>query len=178
MTKNKNFLRSSLGRIASGAAILLLMAGAQLIFGPASMAAMNAYLRIPGIDGEAADAAHARWIMISSVASGDLKAESALNIGSQSSGSGSGKVAPQAMDANSGMASGKRQHQPFVIVKEVDKASPKLMQAASSGQHFTEVDVDMDGSHYKLSDVTLSVRKAGGSTETVTLNYQQIEMTK
>ena len=178
MIKTRTFLHSSLGRVASGAAIIVLMIGAQLIFGPASKAAMNAYLRIPGIDGESTDAAHASWITISSVSSGDLKSESALNIASQSSGAGSGKVAMQPMDANSGMTTGRRMHQPFVIVKEVDKASPKLMQAASSGQHFPEVDVDMDGNHYKLSDVTLTVRKAGGDRpmETITFTYQQIEM--
>jgi type VI secretion system Hcp family effector len=189
MTKNKKLPRRAFGRIASGAAILLLTSSAPLLFlAPGSMAAVDAYLKIPGIDGGSKDAAHLSWITVSSITSGDLKSEaqmeSTMSIGSQSSGSGAGKVAMQTQaqphDAASGMSSGKRMHQPLVITKEIDKASPKLAEAVSSGQHFNEVDVDMGGSHYKLYDVMLAVRKAGGGgdrpMETVTFTYQKIEM--
>ena len=189
MAKNEKLTRRAFGPISSGAAILLLMGGAAIsIMGPASLAAVDAYLKIPGIDGESTDAAHRNWIVVSSVTSGDLKSEAAVEntqtIGSPSSGSGAGKVTMGSMkepvqprDAATGMASGKRMHQPFVIMKEVDKASPKLMEAASSGKHFTEVDVDMGGNHYQLYDVMLSVRKAGGQPmEALTFTYQKIEM--
>lgn len=40
-------------------------------------------------------------------------------------------------DAASGLASGKRQHQPIRIVKEIDKASPRLWQAMVTNENLT-----------------------------------------
>jgi type VI secretion system secreted protein Hcp len=40
-------------------------------------------------------------------------------------------------DASSGLATGKRQHKPLVITKEVDTASPKLLQAKATNEVFT-----------------------------------------
>ena len=42
-------------------------------------------------------------------------------------------------DVASGMATGKRQHKPFVITKEIDKASPLLYNALSSNEMLPEV---------------------------------------
>lgn len=42
-------------------------------------------------------------------------------------------------DAATGQASGKRQHEPIKIVKDVDTASPKLFKAATSGGHLKQV---------------------------------------
>lgn len=42
-------------------------------------------------------------------------------------------------DPQSGLASGKRIHGPLRIVKEFDKASPKLAQALCTGEHMKEV---------------------------------------
>lgn len=42
-------------------------------------------------------------------------------------------------DAATGMATGKRQHKPFVITKEIDKASPLLMAALATSENLEEV---------------------------------------
>ena len=42
-------------------------------------------------------------------------------------------------DPQSGLPSGKRIHGPLTIVKEYDKASPKLYQALCTGEHMSEV---------------------------------------
>jgi hypothetical protein len=62
---------------------------------------------------------------------GDGKAD--RNIGSQSSGSGAGVAINNShsnikspRDVATGQASGKRQHEPITIQKELDKSSPKL----------------------------------------------------
>jgi type VI protein secretion system component Hcp len=194
MTKNLKLRGNAFGRIGSGAAILLLTGSAPLFLSPSAMAAMDAYLQIPGMDGGSKDAAHMNWIS-SSVVTGDLNGEAAADreasnpsvsevtatkarIGSQSSGAGAGK-ATTSRDAMSGMATGKRMHKPFVVSKELDKASPLLSKACVSGQHLHEVDVDLGGSHYKLSDVVISSdTKSGGDhpMETITFTYQKIEM--
>lgn len=41
-------------------------------------------------------------------------------------------------DAASGMATGKRQHQPLIITKEIDKSSPLLMNALVNNENITE----------------------------------------
>jgi type VI secretion system secreted protein Hcp len=61
--------------------------------------------------------------------------------------------------AGSGLPTGKRQHKPFVITKELDKSSPVLMKACASGQHIPEVKI-------------VASRKSGGRPEpylTITL---------
>ena len=50
-------------------------------------------------------------------------------------------------DPHSGLPTGKRIHMPMTITKEIDKSSPKLMQALSSGEHLTEVVLDF----YRIS---------------------------
>ena len=42
-------------------------------------------------------------------------------------------------DAASGLPTGKRQHKPLTITKEVDKASPLLMQALVNNENLSEV---------------------------------------
>lgn len=198
---------SFFGPIVQLAAIVLLVGGTLPFFAPAAHGALDAYLRIPGIDGASKDSAHVRWIMISSVVAGDLNSEAQAdressspsvseltvrkaggspdktNAGSQSSGSGAGKVtAATPRDAASGMATGRRMHKPFTITKEIDVASPKLVQACASGQHMQEVDVDLGTARYKLEDVVISSdnksSSGGRPIETLTFTYQKIEMTQ
>jgi type VI protein secretion system component Hcp len=105
-------------------------------------------------------------------------------IGSQSSGAGAGKVTTAApRDMATGMASGKRMHKPFTITKEIDRASPLLMKACASGQHFPQVDVQLaSGEKYTLTDVMVASdqKSSGGEkpTETISFTYQKIEMTR
>jgi len=44
-------------------------------------------------------------------------------------------------DPQTGLSSGKRVHGPLKILKEFDKASPKLYQALCSGEHFSDVTI-------------------------------------
>jgi type VI secretion system secreted protein Hcp len=86
-------------------------------------------------------------------------------------------------DAASGLASGKRQHQPITIRREVDSASPKLAQMCASGKHFATVDiayVNARGEITKqihLEDAMIgAVRKAGGNQEELEFTFQKIEL--
>ncbi|HTM43745.1 MAG TPA: type VI secretion system tube protein TssD [Polyangiaceae bacterium] len=45
-------------------------------------------------------------------------------------------------DAATGMATGKRQHKPFVITKLLDRSSPLLHQAQMTNENLKEVDLD------------------------------------
>ena len=183
------------GGVGRVAVVVLLIGGMLPFMAPATHAALDAYLRIPGIEGTSKDAAHKNWVTASSVVSENLngdaqadreelavrKAGGSNDKAAIGSGSGSGKVAAAAAprDVSSGQTSGKRVHQPFTITKEVDAASPKLFQACASGQHISEVDVDLGSAHYKLTDVVISSdTKSGGARpmETLTFNYTKIEM--
>lgn len=192
----KSALRISL--VLAGLAVLIMCATSVRV-----MAAVDAYLKIEGIDGSSKDPGHANWIGVTRVAAGDLNGDAAadreasapsvseVTAHAATSGAGAGKVtetksasgtsataAPR--DMATGMASGKRMHKPFVIVKEMDAASPKLMQACASGKHFPSVVVDMGGKQYTLYDVVIASdqKMAGGErpTESITLTYQKIEM--
>lgn len=166
-------------------------------------AAYDAYLKIEGLDGGSKDPGHMGWIGITRVASGDLNGDAmadreasvpsvseltvrkAGGTNAAAKPSKPGTTANQASqaprDVASGQASGKRMHKPFVIVKEIDVASPKLYEACSTGKHFLSATVEMGGKQYKLYDVVIaSVQKSGGGErpmETISLNFTKIEMT-
>ena len=211
MSRNHNRGQVSLSRVAVCAVIFVMVLGVTSFVAQQSWAADTVYVRIVGgkapMDGASKDPAHLGWIAATSVAVGDLngdgtadressapsvseatvsKSSPKANIGSQSSGAGAGKVST-AREASSGMATGKRMHKPFVITKEMDKASPLLKEAFTSGQHFAEVDVDVAASgktmHYKLTDVFISAvsvasMSSGGDRpmESISFTYQKIEM--
>jgi len=89
-------------------------------------------------------------------------------------------------DTASGMPTGRRTHSTITIVKEIDRASPKLFQAQSTNETLTEVVITFSGGaagaktaqKIVLTNATiLSVRKAGGN-EQITLDYQTIEVTR
>lgn len=192
MSNNRERGRASLGRAGMWAGVFVMAIGVASFVAEQAFAT-PIYLQVIGISGkivgESKEPAHMNWIAVSSVSSGDLAEEAKADaaIGSQSSGAGAGKAKADAAatrDAGSGMTTGRRAHKPFVIVREVDKASPLLMKACASGEHLKEVDIDdvSNGKtvHYVLSDVVISsVNKAGGGdrpTESVTFNYTKIEM--
>jgi len=191
MTKNQKLVGSMLNRIVPLSAIALLIAGAPLFMTLSAPAAVDAFIRIVGVEGESKEPAHMNWITVSSVVANNLKDDAQADreasgagagkvaIGSSTSGAGAGKVKPA--DLATGQASGRRMHQPFTIVKEIDKASPLLVQACASGKHFSEVDVDLASGHYKLTDVLISSdTKSSGDrpVETISFTYQKIEMTQ
>ncbi|MCI0497505.1 MAG: type VI secretion system tube protein Hcp [Thermoplasmata archaeon] len=109
------------------------------VFVEPEIKALNAYLWIKGIDGEATDEGHKDWIDVLSLEWG---------------------IATQPRDAASGLPTGKRQHKSMTITKELDKSSPKLAEALSSGSPLT---------------VSLEVYRAGDDGAMV--HYLTINMT-
>lgn len=107
--------------------------------------ASDYYLKIKGIDGEAADR---------SIALTGFAWDSRADVGRFAE-----YTAPR--ESASGMASGRRMHKPMTIVKEIDKASPKLMQACTNGAHIGDVEVwSREGGQatlrYTLQDAIIS----------------------
>lgn len=176
------------------------------LFSAGAKAQQAGYLRIvPSrgamLDGGSKDPGHLNWISIGSVVGGnladqaqadresstpsvsELSARAAQNKAAPRSASAAGRSVVTPQSAASGAALGKRMHQPFVITKEMDSASPKLYQALVKGERFKEVDVDLvsTGGHFKLYDVLItSDRKSGGQKpmETISFEYMRIERTK
>lgn len=126
------------------------------------------FLKLSGIKGEATAKDHKDDIEITSFAIG------ATNTGSQSSGLSTGKVS-----FNS-----------FTITKKVDKASPALFAAVTSGKHITTGEVDfskkisgkpLDYLSFKFTDLLVSSVKLGGQgnapTEQVTVSFKKLTET-
>lgn len=134
------------------------------------------YLKMGDIKGESTDSQHKDWILIESMSSPIFHAT-------------------QSTDQASGMASGKRQHKPFTITKELDKASPMLQEAATTGKVFETVIIDYTEADergaratylkYELKNVMITSYSVSGGTaggddrpmETFSLNYEEIKMT-
>jgi type VI secretion system Hcp family effector len=84
------------------------------------------------------------------------------------------------------VATGKRQHSPITITKEVDSASPKFAQALVTNETLKLVQIVFQGTGAGAGKVAqkidltnarvTGIRKAGG-TETITLDYESIEVT-
>lgn len=194
-------------RIAPGHAVLFAVGLPLLVgsFSPVVRAQNAGFLRIvsengTSIRGESKDPAHLNWIPIASVAAGSNNGGQADRESSspsvselaprqvQKSQAAAHRVSPVVHptgtpgDSSSGVATGQRRHEPFVVTKEMDRASPKLYEACASGQHFKEVDVDLvSGGHYKLFDVLVaSDHKSGGAKpiETIEFSYGKIEWAK
>jgi type VI secretion system secreted protein Hcp len=144
--------------------------------------AVEHYLQIDGIPGESLDDKHKDWIEVLAVGH-----EIVQPVSTTKSGVG-------------GASTGRTQHGDFVITKFVDKASPKLNEAASNGKHLSKVKLEMcraGGSQVKFYEVTLqqvmiskvalshssaSTTTSNGTnpgfpTEEVHLNYGTIEWT-
>lgn len=127
-------------------------------------AQVDYFLKLGDIKGEASDASHSGWIEIQSFSWGV----------SQTTTTGSA-------------SQGRRSRPDDVVVKKIlDKASPLLMKAIATGQHFPEVVLAVPqpgGSDYftiKLSDVMVSGYSVSGGgdrpTESLSLNFTKIEM--
>ena len=142
----------------------LLAAGLVLAATPA-LAAIDAYLRIPGVEGES-------------------KAEQgAIEVSSFSWGVGRGIGSP------TGRASDRESSAPSVseinIVKEVDKASPLLSRCADTGCHYPTVMLSVRKAggqpvEYVLSNVMVSSvhMSSGGDrpTESITLSFTKMQV--
>ncbi len=86
-------------------------------------------------------------------------------------------------DAASGLPTGKRQHKPFTIVKEIDKATPLLMQALTRNETLTQVVIAVDRPasagylEYKLTNASISSWNTSSSAHTDTQELEQISFT-
>jgi type VI secretion system secreted protein Hcp len=137
----------------------------------ASEAEAAIYVWVHGIQGEATDKDHRNWIDAKSV-NHQMKNSGTMHVGG---GGGAGKV----------------DYGDFVVLKEIDKATPKLNLLCANGKHIPEVIIEMTASYtdagrvtylqYKLERVQVSsvdTSFSGGSqdpgTETVTLNFGKI----
>jgi type VI secretion system secreted protein Hcp len=85
-------------------------------------------------------------------------------------------------DPASGLPTGKRQHKPFVITKEIDKSTPLIMEALVSNENLTQVLIGMvrNGNQVmtiKLTNASISDRVQKGDSETISFTYQKITWT-
>jgi type VI secretion system secreted protein Hcp len=134
------------------------------------MAAVDYFLKIDGIDGEAQDSKHKNEIDIESWSFG------ATNSGTMSSAGGGG--------------AGKVKFDDFHFVMKVNKSSPKLMLACASGEHIKKAVLtcrkagkdQQEFLKYTFSDCIVSSFQQGGSsegqiipTDQITLNFAKIE---
>jgi type VI secretion system secreted protein Hcp len=128
------------------------------------------YLKIDGIPGEATDADHKDWIEIHSFNHSITQTASAT-----SSSAGGGTTS-------------RTNHADFVVTHLVDKASPKLYEAASSGKHINNVSIELfraaGDKRVKYMEITLGqvvISNVAPSSngdfpaESVSLNYGTIK---
>ncbi len=139
-----------------------------------SWGAFDAFLKIDGIEGESTDDKHTNWIEVLSFSSGGLR----------QSASGSASTA-------GGATSQRAEFSDFMIVKALDKSSPKLSQACAKGTHIKEVILEICRAggdkvkwmEYKLGNCIVSSVKSEGYSggnetlplEVVTFNYGSIQ---
>lgn len=127
-------------------------------------AATDYFLKIEGVDGESKDAEHKDWVDIVSWSWGGPGSRATRNA---PTGNGPGTL---------------------TIVKTVDKASPKLSEACTSGRSLGRIVVESrraDGTltEYTLEDTTVRSCTNGSSgapsgdrpTETLSLNFGKVE---
>jgi type VI secretion system secreted protein Hcp len=84
-------------------------------------------------------------------------------------------------DASSGLEPGKRRHEPIVIRKEIDAASPRLFRALATNEVFPSVVFEFHGGTYSLQKALVTsvhhVTAGGHELEEVSFTYQKIEWT-
>ena len=134
--------------------------------------AVDMFLKIEGIDGESSDDKHKGWIEVHS-----------FSWGVQHPVSGTAS-------STGNLSGGRADFSELSIVKQLDKASPKLMQACASGEHLKTVTLSLNRAsgdkeqfmEYKLTDVLVSSYAgsgAGGGSEipmeTIHFHYGKVE---
>jgi type VI secretion system secreted protein Hcp len=133
--------------------------------------AVNAHLKIDGLDGESATQGFEKQIDVLSWSFG------ATQTGSMAFGGGGGSGKVSIGDLN--------------VVKRFDKASPKLFEALGTGKHIKEAiltlkkaggDKSVEYLNYKMTDIMISSVNWGGAsdgeypTETLSINFAKIEV--
>jgi type VI secretion system secreted protein Hcp len=135
------------------------------------MAAVDYFLKIKGIEGEAQDKTHKNEIELESWSWGES------NSGSHASGMGGG--------------AGKVAMQDFHFVMKINKASPKLFLACATGEHIPDAVLtcrkagkeQQEFLKFKFTDVLISSYQTGGSahgdivpTDQISFNFAKIEV--
>jgi type VI secretion system secreted protein Hcp len=132
-----------------------------------------AYIKFDGVEGEAQDKDHKGWSDLLSFSQSMLK-----------TGSGTGATRRR----------GDVVLEDIVVVKELDKSSPKLAEAICRGKVYPKVEIHLTASYgdagrvtylaYELTNVLLTSYSVGGSgqaeevpTEEVSLNFEEIKVT-
>jgi type VI secretion system secreted protein Hcp len=132
--------------------------------------AVDAFLKIEGIDGESQQREFEKWIEVSSFSWG---VSNAATISGATGGAGAGKA----------------QFQGFNFNTNTSKASPKLMVGCASGQHFQKAQLFVRKAgadqgfvfiKYTLADVLVSSYQTGGTenaspTDQFSLNFGAVE---
>jgi len=133
--------------------------------------AVDMFIKIGDVDGESADKTHAKEIDVLAWSWG-MSQSGSMHVGG---GGGAGKVSIQDIS----------------LTKWIDKSSPNLMMACSSGKHYPEAKLAIrkaggeDPVEYliiTLKEVLVSSISTGGSggedrlTENVTLNFGQVQV--
>jgi len=127
----------------------------------------------PGSPGQAADAVDAT-MQITGQKLGELEVAPILRIGHEI-------VSPR--DAASGLPTGKRQHKPFVITKELDKSTPLLLSALITNENLTTAKFAVaDGTSNTvmtivLQNASVASRTQVGNTEEISFTYHTITWT-
>lgn len=134
------------------------------------MASVDYFLKIEGIEGESEDTEHKSWIDVLSWSWGESQAGTMAYGG----GGGAGKVSMQ----------------DFHFVMRVNTASPKLLQACASGEHFKTATLiarkagkqQQKFLKLKFTDLLVSSFQTGGSgsgdpvpVDQISLNYSKME---
>jgi type VI secretion system secreted protein Hcp len=134
------------------------------------MAAVDYFLKIKGIEGEAQDQKHKNEIEIESWAFGET------NSGTHAGGTGGG--------------AGKVAMQDFHFVMKVNKASPKLFKACATGEHIPDAVLtcrkagkeQQEYLVFKFKDLLISSYQTGGSssdvvaTDSISFNFADINI--
>jgi type VI secretion system secreted protein Hcp len=131
------------------------------------MAAVDYFLKIDGIQGEAQDKTHKNEIQLESFSWGEVNAGTA--------------------SAGGGMGAGRVQMQDFHFVMGVNKASPKLILACANGEHIKSATLvcrkagkeQQEYLKITFTDLLISSFQTGGSSvmpiDQISFNYSKIE---
>lgn len=135
---------------------------------------MAAYIKFDGIEGEAKDKDHDAWSDILSFSQGCSKP-------------GGGATGPTRRRGDTVLDD-------IIIVKELDKASPKIAEAVCKGKVFPKVEIHLTASYtdagrityyaYELTNAQVINYKVSGSgqsedvpTEDISINFEEIKTT-
>ena len=108
--------------------------------------ANNSFVKIAGIDGESTDKEHKGWIELHSYTFGSLQEQTGSSI-----------------SKGGALTSGRSHIQDFTISKDIDKATPKLLEACLKGKHIDKIELS----------VARQTGADGGATEFFTYTLEQ-----